>query len=315
VNAQTEPRPEPKAEAKPATAALVVRKDIVDTVMARVAELQKGGGLRLPPNYSPENALMSAWLVLQTTRDADKKPVLETCTRTSIANCLLDMVIQGLSMAKDQGYPIAYGSALTFQRSYFGTAAIVKRVTGALDVYAEVVYQDDEFLFDLVRGNTIVTKHVRALANINRAKIVAAYCTVAFPDRTPYTQVMNLAQIHEAWKMAKPGPFDDKGQLKPTSPHARFPEEMCKRTVINRTCKMLVNSSDDSSLDPVVQAMNRADETAEEAAFAREVAENANGETLEAVVRDAEPAAETEAADAPKAGRPQAQATGQEPSW
>jgi len=308
VNAQTEPKPDPKAAT---TALAVTQKDMADEVMARVTELQKGGRLRLPPNYSPENALTSAWLVLQSTKDKNDKPVLETCTRASIASCLLDMVIQGLSMAKKQGYPIAYGNQLAFQRGYFGTANIAKRVTGALDVYAEVVYRDDLFETEIRGGNTIVTKHTRKLANVDGAKIVAAYCTIALPGREPHTQVMTLAEIHQAWRMSRNKPFDEKGQLRADSVHARFPADMAKRTAVNHTCKMLINSSDDSSLDLLLETMNRADEAAEEAAVAQEIAENANGETLEAVVRNAEPgetAAEAAPQEAPKApGRPQPQ--------
>ena len=54
------------------------------------------GELRLPADYSPENAMKSAWLMLQETVDRDKKPALQVCTRESVYNALLGMAVQGL---------------------------------------------------------------------------------------------------------------------------------------------------------------------------------------------------------------------------
>jgi len=101
----------------------LVKKDTVDIVAAKVREFQERGELDLPPNYSPENAMKSAWLILQNTFDKNKKPVLHACTKDSIANSLLDMIVQGLNPAKKQCYFIAYGNQLVCQRSYFGTMA------------------------------------------------------------------------------------------------------------------------------------------------------------------------------------------------
>ena len=123
----------------------LIKRDVVDVVGKKVQEFVSRGELHLPPNYSVENAMKSAWLILQNTFDKDKRPVLQNCTRDSIANALLDMAVQGLNPAKKQGYFIAYGRQLVFQRSYFGTMAITKRVAGAKDIFAELVYKGDEF--------------------------------------------------------------------------------------------------------------------------------------------------------------------------
>ncbi len=281
---------------KPETSLAITKNETVNAVMRRVGELQGQGRLVFPPNYSPENALMSAYLVLQNTKTKDDQPVLQACTRESIANSLLDMVVQGLNPVKKQCYFIAYGSQLICHRSYFGTIAVTKRVTGAKDVYAEVVYEGDEFEFEIDRGNTVITKHTRRLENIDRRKVVAAYCTIIPAEGDPYTQIMTMDQVREAWKKSQMRPIDDQGNVRPGSTHGQFTEEMAKKTVINRTCKLFINSSDDSSLDLVVQRVNEADERAEEAAFEAEVRENANAELIEEatyreVDEDAEPLA------------------------
>ena len=71
----------------------LLKKDTVDIVAARVRQFQESGELNLPANYSPENAMKSAWLTLQSTTDRNNRPALEVCTKDSIANSLLDMLV------------------------------------------------------------------------------------------------------------------------------------------------------------------------------------------------------------------------------
>ncbi len=72
----------------------LIQKDITDAVSQNIERLQSEG-LSLPPNYSHSNALKSAFFKLQETTDRSGKPALEVCTKESIANALLDMVVQG----------------------------------------------------------------------------------------------------------------------------------------------------------------------------------------------------------------------------
>jgi len=77
----------------------IIKRDTVDVVADKVKQFQENGEVHFPANYSPENAMKSAWLTLQNTQDRNKKPALEVCTKDSIANALLDMVVQGLNPA------------------------------------------------------------------------------------------------------------------------------------------------------------------------------------------------------------------------
>src|SRR3990167_5548127 len=85
------------------------------TVSKNIRGYLSKGTLHLPHDYSPENAMKSAWLVLQTVQDKDYKPALQTCTPESICNALMSMVIQGLNPDKKQCYFIVYGKALVCQ--------------------------------------------------------------------------------------------------------------------------------------------------------------------------------------------------------
>jgi len=251
----------------------LIKKDVVDVVGKKVQEFVSRGELHLPPNYSVENAMKSAWLILQNTVDKDKSPVLQVCTRDSIANALLDMAVQGLNPAKKQGYFIAYGRQLVFQRSYFGTMAVTKRVAGAKDIFAEVVYKGDEFEYTIKNGNKYITKHIQRIENVDPGNIVSAYCTIIFDDDRQFTDIMTWAEIQKAWSKSKNNP-DREG-----STHKDFAQEMARRTVINRACKRYLNSSDDGSL--LMYHVNRADEIAAEAEVEAEIEENANQELID----------------------------------
>lgn len=255
----------------------LVKRDTVDVVADRIRAFQEAGEIHFPANYSPENALKSAWLILQSTVDRNNKPVLETCTKDSIANSLLDMVVQGLSPQKNQGYFIAFGNQLTFMRSYFGTMAVTKRVTGAKDIYAQVVYEGDDFEYEIENGRKKITKHVQKLGNVNSKNILGAYCTIDFGDGRTYTEIMSMDEIRAAWNMSR---------AKDGKAHNEFPQEMAKRTVINRTCKMYLNTSDDSSL--VLHHFNRSDDAIEEAQIQQEIEQNANTEVIDVEYVEAE---------------------------
>ena len=267
----------------------LVKKDTVDVVANKVREFQERGELHFPANYSPDNAMKSAWLILQNTVDKNKRPALETCTRDSVANALLDMVVQGLNPSKNQGYFIVYGNKLIFQRSYFGTMAVTKRVTGAKEINANVIYEGDEVDYEVVNGKITNLKHKQKFGNINKDKIIGAYCTIVLDDNNVYHEVMTMDEIRQAWSKSQMWGKDQKQERK-GSTHDEFRQEMAKKTVINRACKRFINSSDDSSL--VIEHFNKTDERLEEAQVEQELAENANKEVIDVEYSESDQAEE-----------------------
>lgn len=280
-------------QAAPANTLALVKKDTVDVVAAKVREFQERGEINFPANYSPENAMKSAWLALQNTQDKNKRPALEVCTKNSIANALLDMVVQGLNVAKKQGYFIVYGDQLVFQRSYFGTMAVTKQIAGAVDIVAQVIYEGDELDYVISGGRKTVIKHVQKMENVAAEKIAGAYCEIYFPDREPFTDVMTFEQIKKAWAKSQMRPITDAGDIKAGSTHADFAADMAIKTVVNHACKYYLNTSDDSGL--VMEHFQRSDEAAQDAEIAAEIEENANGEIIEL-----EPEEEPEEAEEPE---------------
>lgn len=251
----------------------ITKSDIVDVVAGRVRGFMERGEMHLPDNYSPENALKSAYLKLQETKDKTGKPVLSACTSPSIANSLFDMVIQGLNPAKNQCYFIAYGNQLVCQRSYFGSMAVVKNVAGARDVWAEVVYKGDAFEYEIRGKVKKIIKHGQKLENVDGKNIIAAYAVIEFDDRPDHTEIMTMDDIKQAWAQGQT--YKENG----ASVHTKFAGEMAKKTVINRACKAFINSSSDSSL--LVGAFNRADAARDEADIDQEISGGANMQIID----------------------------------
>ncbi|MCM3598671.1 recombinase RecT [Metabacillus idriensis] len=253
----------------------VIQKDITDSVNSKIGELQKEG-LVVPPNYNASNALKSAFFKLQEVKDRNGKPALEVCTRESIANSLLDMVVQGLSPAKTQCYFIVYGTQLQLNRSYFGTQAVLKRLTNVKDIWANVIFDGDVFDYEIDGGREKLIKHETNFLNRDN-DILGAYAVVKTNDDEEILTVMTRKEIDTSWSQAKT-----------TNVQKKFPQEMAKRTVINRAAKAFINTSDDSDL--LVEAINNSTENeydnervdvSPEAEAQQQIEENANSEIID----------------------------------
>lgn len=282
-------------------------RELVAAVEAKLVKMIGSGELQIPANYSAENAMKAAYLILQRTETKDKAPVLTACTPASISNALMDMVTQALDPNKRQCYFIAYGKVLSCQRSYFGSMALAHRANADIFRFgSEVVYQEDELEYEIRSGEKIVTSHKQKLSNIDPDKIIAAYA-MALDRRGKVlaSVLLTKAEIMASWAQSKAYPFDDKGNLKPTSTHYKHTAEMAKRTAINRVCKYIINASDDSHL--YRDALARTDEDGpgangdeldiEEGGFVVIDGDQANTETGE--IQEQQPA--TPAEDPPSA--------------
>jgi recombination protein RecT len=218
----------------------IVKKtsDITDQVLNKIKIFQESGDLKIHKDYHPENALKSAYLILSQQKDAAKKPVLESCSKESIANALLEMVTQGLSPMRKQCYFIPYAGKLEFQRSYNGAMAIVKRDAWAKSIVAQAVYAKDKFSFsvDAPTGIKTITKHEQSLESID-SEVVGAYCIITFQDDSKHVEIMTIDQIKAAWAQRKGEPM--------SPAHKKFSDEMAKKTVINRACKPFINTISD----------------------------------------------------------------------
>ncbi|UZQ49822.1 recombinase RecT [Clostridium kluyveri] len=240
------------------TAITLAKEDALNQITEKIGELRKNNDIAFPPNYSVANALNSAWLQLQEVKDKGNKPALEVCTKNSIIGSLYDMCLQGLTPAKKQCYFIVYGNQLQLMRSYMGTVAVTKRLKGVKDIKAYCIYEGDEFeqTYDLDTATLKISKFNPKFENIDTNKIKGAFAVVIGENGPIHAEVMNIDQIKKAWGQ---GIAYKSGK---STAHNNFTDEMAKKSVINRACKMYANTSDDSDL--LIEAFNNTDKTYDE---------------------------------------------------
>lgn len=265
---------------QPKNSVAVVKKETIDIVEAKIKQFQDSGELHFPENYSPQNALKSAWLMLQETVDRNKTAALTVCTQASISNALLSMVIQGLNPDKKQCYFIVYGNKLQIQRSYFGSIHVAKSVDPTIkDIYGKTIYADDEFEYEIKHGKEIVTLHKQKLSNIDKDKIIGAYATILYEDGREISTIMTYEQIKQAWAQSQMKPIDDKGNVKAGSTHDKFTADMAEKTAINKVCKFIINGSSDKSI--LSRFAKAVDSEIQEAIVEEEIEEKANKQTID----------------------------------
>ena len=269
-------------------AELVVNNAFIDGLSMQLQEKTKYG-LSFPSDYNPANALMGAYLIMKETTDKNGKCILESCSQASIANSLMDMATLGLNASKKQGYFISYGGKCQFQKSYFGNITLARR-NGLKTINAEIIYDGDTFKYHIENGMKVIDVHEQDFMNIDNDKILGAYAVAIMDDGRKVVEVMNINQLKKAWNQRMGGLKEDA-----SSTHMKFKDQMAKKTVINRLCKLIGNTSTDGNISEI---SDRLDEVAEVDMVAEDVSyeieNNANQVEFEEVV---EPQDEQETPD------------------
>lgn len=258
------------AEVGKQQAGLIVNNAFIDGLSMQLQEKTKYG-LTFPSDYNPTNALMSAYLIMKETTDKNGKCILESCSQNSIANSLMDMATLGLNAGKKQGYFIAYGGKCQFQKSYFGNITLAKR-NGLRKISAEIIYEGDTFKYHIEDGVKVIDMHEQDFMNIDVDKIKGAYAVGIMSDGSKIVEVMNIAQLKKAWNQRMGGLKEDV-----SSTHTKFRDQMAKKTVINRLCKLIGNTSTDGNISEISDRLDEqenVDIVAENVAF--EIEQNAN---------------------------------------
>lgn len=274
-------QPQTQLTSQNATALKRMQEETTQQIMERVTGWQETGEVVLPKGYHVGNAIKLAWLYLQTVENLQHQKAIDYCTKDSICNALLNMVING-EYPQKHCYFIMYGNRLEWKERYLGKLMRAKRDTEIGKVNAQVIYEGDEFVYTIdENGEKQLVKHVPNLANIDNTKILAAYAVVINKDGTRHIEVMTRTQIQKAW---------EQGAMKGKSgAHTNFTDQMCMKTVIQRACKIALDSTADPGDD---DDPNHYDEATAE----REAAQDRQAIDAEAVeVKD-----EQVAAPAPK---------------
>lgn len=273
------------------------QNEMVMKVAERVQQMVTDEQINIPQNYSVVNAVQAAYFKLTEVDFKKRKALIDEATPESVAFALQDMAIQALSVAKNQGYFIVYGDKMQFTRSYHGTQAVIKRMSGIKDIWANVIWKGETFDVEYNDRGQLAFKGHKVdwkAATGKKEDIEGAYCIIERDDGIQFLTVMTMDEIKTSWSQSSMKAVQDK-----------YPQEMSKRTVINRAAKAFINTSDDSDL--FIESVNRTTENEyenerREVGPQEEINENANKELLDI---------------APEPTKPINQETGEviEPEW
>lgn len=212
---------------------IAINDAFITQLGTQLAEKEKYG-LTFPTGYNYRNELMGAYLILKETLDKDKRPVLQSCSPASIANTLMEMANNGLSMQKKQCYPVAYGGKLKCQVSVYGNTCIARRY-GLKRINANVIYKGDSFEYHLEDGEPVIDEHKQAFENLG-GEIVGAYAIAIMEDGSKHAEIMTRKMIETAWKQGFGYREDENGT------HQKFADQMAIKTVKNRCLKAIIRT-------------------------------------------------------------------------
>lgn len=217
-----------------------------DIVINQFGELIEKGQLEFPKNYNYVSAVKYAALVISQTKS------LSECTKSSIAQALSDMALQGLDISKKHGYFIKFANELKFFRSYLGDVAAIMQSGFVKAIKALVVYEGDTFETGIVNDEEVVLCHQTSFANKNNP-IIGAYAVAILPEGAKIYCIMTKKEIDKSWA---------KSTNANNTTQRDFPQEMAKRTVIRRLVKMLFTflNPNTNFADSLVGAFNRTTE-------------------------------------------------------
>ncbi len=206
-----------------------------------------GGPISLPKNYDLSKAVKNFCFALPKVKD------IEQATKESIFQATHEYVSEGLDIGKKQcalivrakwekgsdGKKVDTGVREVYlQKQYFGNKKIAMDCNPDILTISDgtCIYQGDEIEeVHLPNGNLVIKHKSQFMNRFN--DMVGAYAVVTFRDGSSHAEIMTIGQIRAAWAKSEGG-----GEKET---HKKFPEEMACKTVINRLCKKLTNSTDD----------------------------------------------------------------------
>jgi recombinational DNA repair protein RecT len=102
--------------------------------------------------------------------------------------------------------------------------------------------------YQIKHDRKVILEHSQDPDNIDLTKIKGAYATILYKDGSERSDYMTLEQIRNSWQRSQTRGSSDV--------HKLAPDEMCKRTVIRRLIKPVINATDDAMLMDQVAAIN-----------------------------------------------------------
>ena len=232
------------------TSLMAVSHTIVDPITKRIPDMLQSHELLELGGYSAVSAIKSAELALPNITDGFGDKVLEKCTALSIQNALLNMLKAYADVSKGQCFFIPYRNKKTgqyelqMQLSSEGWAMQAMLFDPTIkNVTANVVWKGDDFKEEVLPNgkHRLVSHSSNPFGSRTVNDIVGAYCIIERTDGTAYIEsLVTFEQLKKMWNQSSMHPIDEKGNIKETSNHYKFPEEMAKKSVVAKACRPIV---------------------------------------------------------------------------
>lgn len=230
-------------EAKPETNAVAKRPDTVKGYLAAPSTMEQIRKV-LPTHLKPDRMLRVATTALL------KTPKLAQCSVESFARAMLDCSALGLEPDGRLAHLIPYGSDATLIVDYKGLAALAMRSGMVSSIHADVVCENDKFMYDCgeVKSHVIDFKKPRG-------QMYAAYAICHFKDGAKASAVMSKDEIDGIRNRSRAGK---------AGPWVTDYNEMAKKTAFRRLAKWLPLSPEfrdalDKDADALADDMPRAE--------------------------------------------------------
>lgn len=206
--------------------ALEIRKKLAEPKQLKEIELALGGS-----GITPEKFARVAITAMNTNQD------IGMCSIPSVINSLLKCAADGLLPDGREAALVKYGNVAQYMPMVYGLIKRMKNSGEISTVNAHIVYENDEFDFEIVDGVESF-KHKPKLFG-ERGNIILAYAVVSLRDGGKHIEVMTKADIDKvrASSKSKDGPA-----------WKNWYDEMAKKSVIHRAAKRVPTSSDIAGL-------------------------------------------------------------------
>lgn len=186
--------------------------------------------IALPRHMTAERMIRVAMTAVQ------KQPKLMECTPISVLGAIVEASQLGLEPdgILGQAYLVPYYNNKTkrteaqLQPGYRGLIALARRSGEVSTLYAELVYESDQF--KISKGDTPRLKHEPNYDAANRGAIRGAYAVVIYKDGGKDFEYMPLSELDKIKNQSKAKEF---------GPWQTHPEEMYRKCPIRRLAKRL----------------------------------------------------------------------------
>ncbi len=228
--------------------ALTPKSKLLNEVSVNLTTLLEQNAKALPKNFNQTRFIQNCITVLNDTKNIDK------CTPLSVSRTMIKGAYLGLDFFRKECYAIPYEvwenkkptgvHELNFQTDYKGEKKLCMQYSERpiLDIYARVVKEGDDFDCGIKDGKQYLNYNPK---EFNDGKVMGVFAVVYFKDGGMAYDVMSIKDIervksHYAKK-------NSEGQYGPS--WTKSEEEMQKKTVMRRLCKVLSLNFDNAEQD------------------------------------------------------------------